>query len=852
MSHRSSKNTARVLLLAAMPLVFVACQSDEEKLAAFYAQGDQYVEEDKPREAVIEYKNVLKINPNHADAHYQLAKAYMKLGRARDAYWEMSETVRLDPKNVEAVLSFGALSLVAGDGEQALSMGELALEQEPENHQGYILKGKALQSLKRESEAEEPLLRAVEFEDTSETHLILAGYYAGLGEQGRERAEPWYWKAVEKFPGPLTRTALARFLDADPARSEEAEAIFREVLEKLQTEPEVPDQENREEIMEGAYSNLARFYFSKGDHAKGAATLEEGIEVVTDSTALLFMLATHYRIQQEHDRAEELIRQATAVDPQDPMPYLVLSSFLGGIEDLEGALAAAGKALEVDPGNTDARLRRAEILVDVGFQESSASASQDPQVTLASASRANPKIDEGLKIVEEILAETPFQPQAEFVRGKAYLAKGDPEKGIEAFRAATEGQPGWAQAHFALGSALAAEGESSMARVEIARALEVDPGMHEARRLLATIHQALSEHEYAIEQGQRYLQVRPDSNATRVLVAQSLIKLGRREAALRELNKVPTDQRDAGVLFALGRVQASLGQPDQARAQLLAVLETTPHNHKVLRSLLRLDRGNPTHYPKIAALIEAAVEALPEDPDITQLGGMVKFNAGDLEGAEEAFVRAAELDPNDIEAHQQLARFYSLTGRTDETIATYERAVQTQPDSARLHHFLALLYEAQGDLDKAEQSYENAIKYDENHAFAKNNLAYLLADTGKDLDRALDLAQDAKALLPNDANAADTLGWVLFKRGVNGAAVGYLKESVENAEADDPALGVMRHHLAMAYEADGNPQRAAEVLRTALDDLEARQRAERAAGRDPLSPPWESDIRNMLERLTAS
>ena len=173
------------------------------------------------------------------------------------------------------------------------------------------------------------------------------------------------------------------------------------------------------------------------------------------------------------------------------------------------------------------------------------------------------------------------------------------------------------------------------------------------------------------------------------------------------------------------------------------------------------------------------------------------------------------------------------------------------PAWARRQHRLGWLYQAQGQLDLAQQSYENAIKYDENHAFAKNNLAYLLADTGKDLDRALDLAQDAKALLPNDANTADTLGWVLFKRGVNGAAVGYLKESLANVDADDPVMGVIRHHLAQAYEADGNMKRAAEVLRASINDLEQRNKAERAQGRDPQSPPWESDVRSMLDRLTA-
>lgn len=840
LSPISPARLARVLMIAALPLFLAACESDEEKLAAFYSQGEAYAEEKKFQEAVIEYKNVLKIDPNHADAHYELAKAYMNLGRARDAYWEMSETVRLDPSNIEAALSFGALSLVANDGEQALAMGDLAIEGQPDSHQGYILKGKALQILKREEEAEPLLLKAAEIDDGLDTIATVAGYYASL-EDGREKAEPWFWKGVERFPENYrAHSLLATFLMQDPAREEEAEQMFKAALA---TKPEGDD------AREEGYVNLARFYFDRSRNEDGEQILRDGAEAMSESTTLRFMLATYHRVEGNYEEAEKILRDTTQIDPQDPTPFLVLSSFLGGQDKLDEALAAADEALAVAPENVDARLRRAEILVDIGFRAASA-ASERGEGTLADLSEVSEEITEGLGIVEAILAETPFQPQAEFVRGKAYLAKGNSEMGIEAFRAAAEGRPDWPQAHFALGSALASVGEPSMARVEIARALELDPGMHQARRVLATIHQALGEHEYAIEQANRFLQINPDDNEIRVLVAQSLIKLGRRDAALKELNKVPADQRDAGVEFAMGRVLSNLGRPAEARAHLLAVLESSPHNHKVLRTLFRLDQGNEKRFPETRELIMQAGEARPDDANVVQMVGMVHFTDGNLEEAEKAFVRATELAPNDIETHQQLARFYSLTGRTDETIATYERAVEVRPDSDSLHHFLALLYEAQGELDKAEQAYENAIKYNENHAFAKNNLAYLLADTGKDLDRALDLAQDAKALLPNDANAADTLGWVLFKRGVNGAAVGYLKESVENADADDPALGVMRHHLAQAYEADGSPDKAVNVLRAAIDDLEARKRAERAAGRNPVSPPWESDVRNMLERLS--
>ncbi len=842
MNHRFPKDVLRCAIALLASALLVACQSDEEKLTEFYEQGQEYDEQEMYQEAVIEYKNVLKIDPNHADAHYQLAKAYLKLNRVRDAFWEMSETARLDPANTEAVLGFGALSLVADDGEQALAMGQMAVEAEPDNHQGYILKGKALEKLQRATESEELYLKAVELDtENYSTMFTLATYYASQ-PNGREKAEPWFWKSIEVFPTFQARTELAKFLIQDPERHDEAGAVFKEALER-DAEPE---------DLEVAYTNLAKFYFATDRAAEGVATLEQGIEAVADSTPLLFMLATYYRSSGDVERAESLLRQAAEVDPSDPRAYLVLSAYLGGRGDLEGALEAAEQAIEADPSSMDAKLRRAELLVDLGYREARAELAQNPDRDLEQVAGANSKIRDGLQVSEDILAETAFQPQAEFVRGKAYLAMGNTDGGIEAFRAASEGRPDWAQAHFALGSALTSNGEPSVARVEVARALELDPSMHEARRVLATIHQALSEHEYAIEQGRRYLEVRPDSNETRVLVAQSLIRLGKREAALEELETVPAGDRDAAVLFALGRVHANLGHVAEGRGYLLKVLELSPGNQKALRSLFKIDEGDATNLAETKQLIVEAAEAHPEDSDLAQLHGMVLFTSQDLEGAEAEFIRATKLSRDDVLAHQQLARFYMLTGRTDETIATYKKALQVQPNSSRLHHFLALLYEGQGELELAQKSYEKAIEHDSEHASAKNNLAYLLADSGQDLDRALALAQEAKALLPNNANAADTLGWVLFKRGVSGAAVGYLKEAVENTEADDPTLGIVRHHLAQAYEADGNKSRAVEVLKTVVSDLERNRRAATAQGRAPQTPPWEADVRQMLDRLTAN
>ena len=92
--------------------------------------------------------------------------------------------------------------------------------------------------------------------------------------------------------------------------------------------------------------------------------------------------------------------------------------------------------------------------------------------------------------------------------------------------------------------------------------------------------------------------------------------------------------------------------------------------------------------------------------------------------------------------------------------------------------------------EQAIEHYEVAIGHDPNLAQAKNNLAFLLATADEDLDRALDLAQEAKARLPDSPYAADTLGWVLYRRGIPSAAISYLKE----AEAGRKVADLCREH----------------------------------------------------------
>ena len=95
-----------VVLLAALLAAALACSDSGNKIEEHQSRGDAYLEEGQTSEAILEFKNVLQIDPNSADAHYGLARAYVAGKQMRQAYWELQETVRLDPTNLDAKVQY--------------------------------------------------------------------------------------------------------------------------------------------------------------------------------------------------------------------------------------------------------------------------------------------------------------------------------------------------------------------------------------------------------------------------------------------------------------------------------------------------------------------------------------------------------------------------------------------------------------------------------------------------------------------------------------------------------------------------------------------------------------------------
>jgi tetratricopeptide (TPR) repeat protein len=111
-----------------------------------------------------------------------------------------------------------------------------------------------------------------------------------------------------------------------------------------------------------------------------------------------------------------------------------------------------------------------------------------------------------------------------------------------------------------------------------------------------------------------------------------------------------------------------------------------------------------------------------------------------------------------------LAGLYGTTGRLDPGLARAEEALKVNPKSQSALMHVGLLRERKVDIRKAMEAYERVLAVNPRFAPAANNLAYLLIENSGDKERALQLAQTAKEVAPEDPNISDTLGWILHQR----------------------------------------------------------------------------------------
>ena len=94
-----------------------------------------------------------------------------------------------------------------------------------------------------------------------------------------------------------------------------------------------------------------------------------------------------------------------------------------------------------------------------------------------------------------------------------------------------------------------------------------------------------------------------------------------------------------------------------------------------------------------------------------------------------------------------------------------------------------------------------------------NNLAWLYAESRKDLKKSTELASKAASLAPKSGAVLDTLGWIYMKRGM----VNEAKDQFEKAISFMPNNPEIHFHLGKAFQKLGETARAKKSFEKSLE-----------------------------------
>jgi len=359
-----------------------------------------------------------------------------------------------------------------------------------------------------------------------------------------------------------------------------------------------------------------------------------------------------------------------------------------------------------------------------------------------------------------------------------------------------------ASAHYVKANVYRARGETALEQQELGEALRIDKNLLAARLELA--QSLLQQHDgkaaLTLLDSKEINDRQKASLPVFVLKIYALMDVKDYDTARKYVEFALAKVKTPDLLFQDAMLKAIRKDYPAARASLEAALKMRPEDVRALELLAKTYAAQK----QVAAGTQRIREQAASQPKSARLQmalGDWLTATGDHTGALQAYSAAKQLDPQLTAADMATVRLYIAENKNDAARPVLTRILQTNNANEEAYVWMGVLEERARNYDAAISDYRKVLAINSNDLMALNNLAFLLADHGQaqQLDEALKLAQQVRALIPKSANVDDTMGWVYYKKGIYPSAVLQLEDAVARDKDANTPSALHHYHLAMAY-----------------------------------------------------
>jgi tetratricopeptide (TPR) repeat protein len=633
--------------------------------------------------------------------------------------------------------------------------------------------------------------------------------------------------------------AQIKLMASDPKYVKDAQQRLKEMLQ------ETPDDA-------GVLHALALTELRLGAPHQALEDLMRAMMLAPQNLVIAGSIAQAKLNQNDPKGAEEVLQKIIQDSPNSAVAAVVLGRFYVAVGRSAEAEQQFNRALSLDHNNADALQDLAALQLRSGrtegaeqnYKRLSALPDKRFQFTHAMFLFQEGKQDVAIHELETITREDPDNRQARTLLIRAYQSAqrlSDTQKVLES---ALKKNPKDLDALLQRAEIYLNAKMYDKAATDLNQVLRSNPDSAPAHYVLAKLHQARGERHTYRQELLAALQLDPALSAIRVEAAGGMIADGEAKAALSlldapgegEKRSLPWVVERNWALWSLGElaemrkgIDAGLalkqssdlllqdglwklrgGEFENARKSLEQALDINPGD---VRALGALNQTYTAQKQGSLALekVKAYASRNPKAAPVQEFLGVLLVANGDRLGGRRAFEAARAADPAFARADLSLTQLDIADGKLDDAQRRLKPILAADQGNVTARLWLANLEITKGDRKAALEDFRQVVQADPNNAPALNNYAYLLSEVSDQSTEALKYAQRAKELSPTHAAYGDTLGWILYRRGLYSMAVSELERAA--GSGGDAACN---YHLAMAYAKVGNLERGKKVLQAGL------------------------------------
>ena len=718
------------------------------------------------------------------------------------------------PNDGPALVLVSSLAAGRGEFDKALATLNDVLAKDGALADGWMLQGEILLVKNNNREGAEAAFRKVLSLEKAylQAHAALVSMLVADGNLAAAKAQ------ASELRDLLPQHPQTQFIDAYLAYLDRDLPKAKELL--LQLLRIVPD-------------NLAVLQMAGVVEAQqGALVLAEShllkaLSINPDLTAARVNLARVYIAVEQPAKALETLKPLLAVGVASADAHAVAGDALLRLGNAAGAEEQYNSASKLNPG--DVRSRTASALARMsrgesgaGFEDLSALATKStdtyPDLALISARLKRSEFSAALVAVEALTKKAPKDARSYEIRGRILVAMKDYPAARAAFEQALKIDPNLYAATSNLTQLDLKQKQPARARERLEAGIAADPRNYYLRLLLADVRanggadlaelrailgDAVKNAPTAAEPRLQLIELLlrerqfkdalvvaedatasiPNDIALLDVAGRAYMKSGNSERAISSFRKIAgLAPGSASAYIRLAGVYRTLGQQSLAETAWKKALELEPASRLAQAGwvdyMLAMNRQGDAL--KFTAALQRKTPELAE-PYLLEAGAQMRSKAPDAAIAALRRGLAAVKGRSDIPL--TLYMLYGKTGRDAEADRFAADWLKKEPTDASFDLEVSTVASARGDLEQAEFHLRRALANRPDYVAALNNLAWLLVQRGK--PGAVELAQKATDLMPNQAPLLDTLALALVADKRPGEALPLQKRAVALSPGDN-------------------------------------------------------------------